>query len=961
MAKENESLFEEKYKKKYAKIAKKQELKRDKTDKYIRGVTDEVANNSNNMQKKLSDKEKQAMFAEYEKIIATLKELELRNKKGEKFNYKFKNLQYFKSLNGHSIYSNALSEQEQKDKASISAMMAYSQIDGGLAVSLEMVMGYIRPERKNEFLSACKNNQNLSHDLIGMSKVVKYFNQRDFTRAYASAIYFGLEDKLDLMEVFFKVKFNNNFRNQIADFKATIASISAYDAQAIRDEAGTNVFSQHDAMTTALKMSATGKSALDVISSSAMESIGKSNIQLGGNRRFNVNEQLPQDPIQTMFEMVSVHSKNFRELKETFGGNVKTARENEIKNIKEQEKRTDDIARNAKTQAENDMRKRVTTTANGRILMGGSEVSKEAFETAVSKAGARAEANARSAEVKQEQKDHEELMHSTTQRLEKINLQLETETNPKECERLHKEQQEINDAKKSIIMGATQRFVDESDARTLNAYQQILTELEEKLKKSNSPKEKSNLSKQIGEYESKVQSILDKINAEKLKISSDIIQKSEEIEQLETLIQAKNREIIGARDPEQRNKAHRELYELKSKCKDLNNELNKLTDEAIASGNDFNSFMAVSGNDKKRLEDHIKRKQALIDKCSETEESRKENKEIIKLYESQIKTMRQRIDDLLEYEQGAKMIGLCKKYDNLLKIVSAGGEIKEEEFKSMVKSIKTAEDFNKITGEKVTQKELEQIKNGNLVKNFRIVDKDALDSVLIGEMEHLFDTMLDCQDEESEIQLTSILDARTQQIDKEIEPLKKEIAQLKQGLESGENANYAEEYLSAIQAREAKIQMFTGLKHKFEQQFAKKFGILKAEPEADSAKKQEIAEQEQVKTNPESNKTEPEAESQNVKEAKVDENEAKNSKAKSNEADGDSLGRKLADNVTQKFNETESAIEENNKASNGNVSASQPQMNQLGSDALCGEYGSILQNANGMTQNQKNMSSKMIV
>ena len=249
----------------------------ERADKEIRGMEAEVDSGSRSSRlKKLSAAKKKEMLEEYESIIKKLKELELRNKKKQDFKHSFKGLKYFPTLNGHSVYSESMHVQEKNDKDSISAMMAYGQLGAGFDVTFEQMVQHIRPERRQEFLALCKNNSVLSHNLMGMTKVLQFYNQRDFTRAYAAMVFFGLENNIDLMETFLKVKFNADFKQQVNVFKEQIENASAYEVKAIREEAGTNVFSQHDAISTAMESSATGKSVAHNITEKAYKSLNKS-------------------------------------------------------------------------------------------------------------------------------------------------------------------------------------------------------------------------------------------------------------------------------------------------------------------------------------------------------------------------------------------------------------------------------------------------------------------------------------------------------------------------------------------------------------------------------------------------------------------------------------------------------------------------------------------------------------
>lgn len=240
--------------------------RQEKNTEEIKDMANEVNSGSRSSKiKSLSEAKKKEMLEEYEKVIKKLKELELRNKKKQDFKYNFKGLKYFTTLNGHSVYSESMQSQAKADKDSISAMMAYGQLGAGFEITFEQFMVNVRPERRQEFLSLCKNNSTLSHNLMGMGKVLQFYNQKDFTRAYAAMVFFGLENHMDLMETFLKVKFNADFKTQVDTFKAQIANASVFEEKAIREEAGTNVFSQHDSQMTSMQSSYYGKDVVDIV------------------------------------------------------------------------------------------------------------------------------------------------------------------------------------------------------------------------------------------------------------------------------------------------------------------------------------------------------------------------------------------------------------------------------------------------------------------------------------------------------------------------------------------------------------------------------------------------------------------------------------------------------------------------------------------------------------------------
>lgn len=243
----------------------------ERADKEIKGMEAEVDSGSRSSRlKSLSEAKKKEMLEEYEKVIKKLKELELRNKKKQDFKHSFKGLKYFPTLNGHSVYSESMQSQAKADKESISAMMAYGQLGAGFEVTFEQMAQHIRPERRQEFLALCKSKPELSHSLMGMTKVLQFYNQRDFTRAYAAMVFFGLENNMDLMETFLKVKFNADFKTQINTFKTQLATASVFEEKAIREEAGTNVFSQHDSQMTSMQSSYYGKTVIATIENNSV-------------------------------------------------------------------------------------------------------------------------------------------------------------------------------------------------------------------------------------------------------------------------------------------------------------------------------------------------------------------------------------------------------------------------------------------------------------------------------------------------------------------------------------------------------------------------------------------------------------------------------------------------------------------------------------------------------------------
>lgn len=927
MAKENESLFEEKYKKKYEKISRKQEKKRLKTDKYIKGVSSEVSSDSNNMQKKLSDKEKQAMFAEYEKIITTLKELELRNKKGEKFNYKFKNLQYFKSLNGHSIYSNALSEQEQKDKASISAMMAYSQIDGGLAVSLDRVIGYIRPERKDEFLSACKNNPYLSRNLVGMSKVVQYVKQKDYTRAYASVVYFGLEDKLDFMEAFFKVGFNSDFKKQISDFKATIANISDYDAQAIRDEAHTVVTSQHDAMTTEMKSSLTGKNALNVMATNAINDFD--NIK---NKIQNDNIINSKSSIKEILNEAIISAKLFNEIKQKHGGNIRAVRDNIIngKNIAYKNA----ISVKSKSQKQNERNKyaSVEKTDDGKVNAGGVIVSNSASKGHSDIITSREEQKTKSEAIANLQ--NQEQIEIYSKEIEILAEKIKNAKTPEEAAVYIERRKVYEDAQKQAIAGSGQNLTDDNINRQINAIEQKHDEKKAKLKQTKNESEQQKLIQEIDELESELNALQEKQENQNIELTNAINGTKEELASINAKMTKLNRDLVAAQDDESRQQIREQLRVLYEQQVKLQEKLQELISNS--KGNGFDDLLVEFGHDGKTLSKVLKELQDKVKQLSATPELRKENKDIIARCENKIKRLEEQINLIKENQKEISMIGMCDQYDAMLKILMSKDTISGEDLKQIKKCVRKVEDFNKITGENLTQSEFNNLESSG--KQFSIVDRTLFNKKVMGNMTCLYTRMLSTSgkiDENDLMQLTSIRDARVAQIEKAILDMQNEIDSMKKTIEDGGASGWESVVAENIAKNETVLKALYKMKKIVEEKFVEKTGIV-VDKNKDAKKTREaqaeMSEKQKTEPQPQEN-----SESERVEtESETTQNEPKESiktKTKTETASEKDFAE-LNKKVENQFEHTESAVEENNKASQN----AESQAVRVGSDQLTEEY-----------------------
>lgn len=938
MAKENDRIFEEKYQKKYEKIARKQERKRFKTDKYIKGVSNEVSNNSNNMQKKLSVQEKQAMFAEYEKIITVLKELELRNKKGEKFNYKFKNLQYFKSLNGHSIYSNALSEQEQKDKASISAMMAYSQIEGGLSVSLDKVMVYIRPERKDEFLSACKNNPYLSRNLVGMSKVVQYIKQKDYTRAYASVVYFGLEDKLDFIETFFKVGFNSDFKKQITDFKATIANISDYDAQAIRDEAHTVVTSQHDAMTTAMKMSATGKSALNVMASNAINDfdIVKNKIQSD-----NISNE--KSSIQEILNEAIISAKLFNEIKQQHGGNIRAVRDNIIngKNIAYKNGISIKTKKN-KTTARYKYSS-VAKTDDGKVNAGGVMVSSSASKGHSDITTSREELRVKSEEISKLQNIEQIEIYS--KEIENLAEKIKNAKTPEEAAVYIEQRKVFEDAQKRAIAGSGQNLTDDNINRQINTIEQKQDEKKAKLQRTNSESEQQKLIQEIDELESELNALQEKQESQNIELTNAINETKEELASINAKMTKLNRDLVATQDDESRQQIREQLEVLHEQQVKLQEKLQELISNS--KGNGFDDLLVEYSHDGKTLSKVLKEMQDKVKQLSATPELRKENKDIIAKCENKIKRLEEQINLIKENQKEISMIGMCDQYDAMLKILMSKDTISGEDLKQIKKCVRKVEDFNKITGENLTQNEFNNLEKSG--KQFTIVDRQLFNKKLMGNMTCLYTRMLSTSgkiDENEIMQLTSIRDARVAQIEKAIEDMQNEIDSMKKTIENGGASGWESEIQENIAKNEAVLEALNKMKQTIEEKFVEKTGIV-----IDKVKDTKTVTAEQIEA-PE--KQAPEQQPSVETENESEQNNQKDDLENQTEVDSKKVFSELNKKVESQFEYTESEVEANNKASQN----AESQAVRVGSDQLTEEY---VEGSPENTNGKSNVSVKVNV
>ena len=431
--------------------------KQKNNEEMLEQMTTEVANGFRSSKlKRLSNKEKNELRAEYERIITKLKELEFRNKKREGFKYKFKGLKYFKTLNGHTVYSESMNHQARSDKSTISAMMAYNQLGAGFDVTFEEFVKYVRPERRREFFARCAHSPALSYNLMGMAKLIEYYNQRDFTRAFAAMAFFGLENDLDLMQEFLKVRFDANFYRQVENFKDEISKLDNFEAKNYRDEAGNKVFSQSRAFAVDLKSSISGKSAGELIQEDA-----------------NVKSQEYEKKAQEYQMLMDKHNGNFMGVGvESALNEMKKVYERTEKQIQEKHNEIDKAAKEVFGENYNDPQ-------NIRIV---EELKRKAEERGIARA-------------KSEVIKHFE-GQSNTSIFEKFKEQLEKANTPEEKEAIKKELEDFVNSEK---LGHVQRLAYNRIYDAENKRRQKISEkseIEAKLSKA-TPEEKPKLEEQL--------------------------------------------------------------------------------------------------------------------------------------------------------------------------------------------------------------------------------------------------------------------------------------------------------------------------------------------------------------------------------------------------------------------------------------------------------------------------------
>lgn len=201
----------------------------------------------------LTPERKKKILGEYKQINIKLKEIEFRNRKKEAYKHTFKGLSEFKQLNSKTVYSDALSGRAEQDKDAISLEMAWAQVDSRFKVAYEEMASYLRPGIGKELLDRCKIERGLARDLTGIVNVIKFLEIKDYTRATAAFIYFGLENRMNDIERYFNVNLGSMFKDTIKQIYAN-AKETGITQEQLKQTASSNM-SYANAMTTNMKAS----------------------------------------------------------------------------------------------------------------------------------------------------------------------------------------------------------------------------------------------------------------------------------------------------------------------------------------------------------------------------------------------------------------------------------------------------------------------------------------------------------------------------------------------------------------------------------------------------------------------------------------------------------------------------------------------------------------------------------
>ena len=210
--------------------------------------------------KKLTEKQRQEIIKEYEKVVIKLKELDLHNKFGSKFNYTFSGLKYFKTLNGKTLHSDANEEEAKKDTSQIEKDMAWAQLDGVANVSYDKVMSLLKPAQRERFLEYCKTRVDLARDLVGMAMFAECIKKRNYRMAQAYCAYFDIKDRIPMIEEFFDVVISADVIKDVEEFyEATVGMSAAERKELVADTVVRKKTTSSDVLSHAITSGLAGK------------------------------------------------------------------------------------------------------------------------------------------------------------------------------------------------------------------------------------------------------------------------------------------------------------------------------------------------------------------------------------------------------------------------------------------------------------------------------------------------------------------------------------------------------------------------------------------------------------------------------------------------------------------------------------------------------------------------------
>lgn len=210
--------------------------------------------------KKLTEKQRQEIIKEYEKVVIKLKELDLHNKFGSKFNYTFSGLKYFKTLNGKTLHSDANEEEAKNDTSQIEKDMAWAQLDGVANVSYDKVMSLLKPAQRERFLEYCKTRVDLARDLVGMAMFAECIKKRNYRMAQAYCAYFDIKDRIPMIEEFFDVVISADVVKDVEEFyEATVGMSAAERKELVTDTVVRKKTTSSDSLSHAITSGLAGK------------------------------------------------------------------------------------------------------------------------------------------------------------------------------------------------------------------------------------------------------------------------------------------------------------------------------------------------------------------------------------------------------------------------------------------------------------------------------------------------------------------------------------------------------------------------------------------------------------------------------------------------------------------------------------------------------------------------------